>query len=182
MTKWHFKTFLSIWWTSFYLCARFSTTSTSNVVGEKKINDADYKKENSFRLSALLINKDCVLWAWAIKNDEECFASCSFLYFFLLLKKNLAGIFWLVESRAKSIASDCVVFFWSQRSREEVGGAASRTADSGYYAFSRRWIPLSGVPIGRSHPVVHGCHCRSRRRDRGTCLQIHALSLAIFTF
>lgn len=78
----------------------------------------------------------------------------------------------LVESRVESIASD--VFDSSEGSRAEVGGVASRSTDSRHHAFSRRRLPLSGLPVRRSYTVVYGRHCRSRRRDRG--MSTHAPS------
>ena len=86
------------------------------------------------------------------------------------------GVVRLVEPcccrASKSIASD-IFLGGSERSRAEVGGVTSRAKDSGHYTFSRCRLPLSGVPLWRSHPVVHGRHCRSRRRDRGMS-SIHA--------
>jgi hypothetical protein len=98
------------------------------------------------------------------------------------------GVVRLVEPcccrASKSIASD-IFLGGSERSRAEVGGVTSRAKDSGHYTFSRCWLPLSGVPLWRSHPVVHGRHCRSRRRDGGMS-SIHAPSrsflLTIFFF
>ena len=104
---------------------------------------------------------------------------------FLLFVQDWESFGWSNRCRAsKSITSD-IFLVGSERSRAKVGAVSSRAKDSGHYTFSRCRLPLSGVPLWRSHPVVHGRHCRSRRRDRGMS-SIHAPSrsflLTIFLF
>ena len=92
---------------------------------------------------------------------------------FLLFVQDWESFGWSNRCRAsKSITSD-IFLVGSERSRAKVGAVTSRAKDSGHYTFSRCRLPLSGVPLWRSHPVVHGRHCRSRRRDRGMS-SIHA--------
>lgn len=80
-----------------------------------------------------------------------------YLYFINIPLISGLGIFRLVEPGSINVV------VWSPRSSAEVGGATSWPANSGHHAFSCRRIPLSGVPIGRCHPVVHGRHRRPRR-------------------